>query len=61
MSGTDDIISVFLFDVQILSSTLDLLSSYVTLLSVSFDSINDSLLLSHTRLIKIFGESLPSC
>ena len=56
-----DIISIFSFDVQIFFSIPDLLSSDVTLLSVSFDSFNDSFLLLHKRLLKIVGESLPSC
>ena len=58
--GTDEIISIFSFNVQILSSTLDLLSSDITLLSVLFYSFNDSFLLSPTNFLK-YGETLPSC
>ena len=57
---TDEIISIFSFNVQILSSTLDLLSSDITLLSVLFYSFNDSFLLSPTNVLK-YGETLPSC
>ena len=59
--GTDEIISVFSFDVQIFSSTPNLLSSDVTLISVSFYSFINLFLLLIKWLLKIFGESLPSC